>query len=519
MICELVRAGKKVGVSRRQPQGDPQPAGRGVEGREEERHARSQCVQKVGDEARGRRPDHGGRRDNAEVLDSARERRAQRRRRHRLAVGARGVSEARRRALRRRGGADVARERRSPSSQAAQSLVLLGDPQQLEQPSRAATRRARPSRRSSTCCRTPDDRRAIAGCSCRRRGGCARICEFTSELFYEGRLQLAPGSSSRCLDGTRRRSTAPVSGSCRSSTTGIRTLDRGGGSGRRHRRGRCSAAGSRWIDREGESQSRSTPSDILVVAPYNAQVARSQERLPRGARVGTVDRFQGQEAPVVIYSMATSTPEDAPRGMEFLYSPNRLNVATSRAQMRVHPGREPAAVRARVPDAAADAAGERVLPVSRDGDGRCSRRAGHEFKGRAATHLDPPLAGLARGCARAPAVADSHRFLLHRFASVASDALATSISRRASSLNPTVRWISNWSSYGFLGRRGRRRRHGEGCQSMERPRPLAFRTTPHNFMPAAWAAVPIAGPWRANSFSASPTSARSQRQSRRLSLS
>jgi uncharacterized protein len=49
-------------------------------------------------------------------------------------------------------------------------------------------------------------------------------------------------------------------------------------------------------------------------------------------RVGTVDRFQGQEAPVVIYSLTTSTPEDAPRGMEFLYNPNRLNVATSRAQ-------------------------------------------------------------------------------------------------------------------------------------------------------------------------------------------
>lgn len=55
-------------------------------------------------------------------------------------------------------------------------------------------------------------------------------------------------------------------------------------------------------------------------------------RLPAGSRVGTVDKFQGQEAPVVIYSMATSSPKDAPRGMEYLYSPNRLNVATSRAR-------------------------------------------------------------------------------------------------------------------------------------------------------------------------------------------
>jgi uncharacterized protein len=71
----------------------------------------------------------------------------------------------------------------------------------------------------------------------------------------------------------------------------------------------------------------------LVVAPYNAHVTLLAERLaPRGIRVGTVDKFQGQEAPVVIYSMATSTPDEAPRGMEFLYSLNRLNVATSRAR-------------------------------------------------------------------------------------------------------------------------------------------------------------------------------------------
>ena len=66
-------------------------------------------------------------------------------------------------------------------------------------------------------------------------------------------------------------------------------------------------------------------------APYNAQVAALAARLP-GASVGTVDKFQGQEAPVVIFSLATSTPEDAPRGMDFLYSPNRLNVAVSRAR-------------------------------------------------------------------------------------------------------------------------------------------------------------------------------------------
>jgi superfamily I DNA and/or RNA helicase len=67
------------------------------------------------------------------------------------------------------------------------------------------------------------------------------------------------------------------------------------------------------------------------VAPYNLQVEALQTKLPN-IQVGTVDRFQGHEAPVVIYSMTSSSPEDAPRGMSFLYNPNRLNVATSRAK-------------------------------------------------------------------------------------------------------------------------------------------------------------------------------------------
>jgi superfamily I DNA and/or RNA helicase len=64
-------------------------------------------------------------------------------------------------------------------------------------------------------------------------------------------------------------------------------------------------------------------------------VRRLRDSLPPGARVGTVDRFQGQEAPVVIYSMATSAPKDQPRTMDFLYSLNRFNVAVSRAQALV----------------------------------------------------------------------------------------------------------------------------------------------------------------------------------------
>ena len=72
--------------------------------------------------------------------------------------------------------------------------------------------------------------------------------------------------------------------------------------------------------------------DFMVVAPYNAQVLRLRAALPEEVRVGTVDKFQGQEAPVVFFSMATSSGEDVPRSLSFLFSRNRLNVAISRAQ-------------------------------------------------------------------------------------------------------------------------------------------------------------------------------------------
>jgi uncharacterized protein len=74
-----------------------------------------------------------------------------------------------------------------------------------------------------------------------------------------------------------------------------------------------------------------TEADIVVVVPYNLQVRRLERRL-HPVRVGTVDKFQGQEAPVVIFSMCASSGESSPRGIEFLFSRNRLNVAISRAE-------------------------------------------------------------------------------------------------------------------------------------------------------------------------------------------
>jgi uncharacterized protein len=106
-----------------------------------------------------------------------------------------------------------------------------------------------------------------------------------------------------------------------------------------------------WTDRDGLERPM-TWDDVLIVAPYNAQVGMIQRRLPAAARVGTVDKFQGQEAPISIYSMTSSSPELAPRGMDFLFSRHRLNVATSRARCVALVALSPELlrVRARSPD-------------------------------------------------------------------------------------------------------------------------------------------------------------------------
>ena len=89
--------------------------------------------------------------------------------------------------------------------------------------------------------------------------------------------------------------------------------------------------GQKFTDRDGTTRPI-TEDDILVVTPYNVQVNYLRSILPDNAKVGTVDKFQGQEAPIVLISMVTSSAEDLPRNIEFLYSKNRLNVAVSRAQ-------------------------------------------------------------------------------------------------------------------------------------------------------------------------------------------
>lgn len=87
----------------------------------------------------------------------------------------------------------------------------------------------------------------------------------------------------------------------------------------------------KWTDRDGETRSIH-PKDIIVVAPFNAQVNMLRNMLPDSIRVGTVDKFQGQEAAIALVSMTSTSAEDTPRGMDFLLSRERINVALSRAK-------------------------------------------------------------------------------------------------------------------------------------------------------------------------------------------
>jgi predicted RecB family nuclease len=215
-------------------------------------------------------------------------------------------------------------------SQAAKSIVLLGDPRQLEQPMQG-------SHPEGTDVSALDHILGAHATIHADRGLFLEetwrlhpdICAFTSELFYEGRLRSRAG-----LDLQKVNSDSKVSGfglrflpvihegnqsSSPEEAEIIRDLVEG-----------ILASNATWIDRE-DNETAVGLDDILIIAPYNAQVFELQQRIT-GARIGTVDKFQGQEAAIVIYSMTTSSQADAPRGMEFLYSSNRLNVATSRAR-------------------------------------------------------------------------------------------------------------------------------------------------------------------------------------------
>ncbi len=214
-------------------------------------------------------------------------------------------------------------------SHAAKSVVFLGDPQQLAHVSQAI----HPHGAGVSVLQhllgdaqtVPPDRGVFLDRTWRMHPD---VCSFVSEVMYDGRLLPIDGLENQRVEssglsgaGTRmlfvdhfdNRQQAPEEAD--RIAREVDALLRDG----------------RWTDAAGHERDLSLD-DILIVAPFNAQVRCLRAKLPAGARVGTVDKFQGQQAPVVFFSMTSSSGEDVPRGMDFLFSRNRLNVAVSRAQ-------------------------------------------------------------------------------------------------------------------------------------------------------------------------------------------
>ncbi|MET1021898.1 MAG: TM0106 family RecB-like putative nuclease [Arthrobacter sp.] len=215
-------------------------------------------------------------------------------------------------------------------ARASSRLLLLGDPQQLPQVSQGA--HPEPVDESALGwvsaghATLPPELGYFLADSWRMA---SELCRAVSELSYDGKLRSAPAADRRRLEGLPAGiETVMVehSGNITSSPEEAAEVVR---QVRRH-------LGLNWHSEQGARPLAAA--DVLVVAAYNAQVnvirdALDGARLP-GVRVGTVDKFQGQEAAVVIVSLACSAVAEAPRGMDFLLSRNRINVAVSRGQWR-----------------------------------------------------------------------------------------------------------------------------------------------------------------------------------------
>jgi uncharacterized protein len=186
------------------------------------------------------------------------------------------------------------------------------------------------------------------------------MCQFTSEVFYEGRLHSHDGLGAQRIEGH------PWLGD--SGLWFVPVAHEGNQNSSLEEADAVAALvleltrpTVRWIDAKGQNRPL-VLDDILVVAPYNAQISELAARI-RDGRIGTVDKFQGQQAPIVIYSLTTSSPEDAPRGMEFLYSLNRMNVATFARSGDGHPCLQPPPIGTGMPQPTPDDLGECTVPI------------------------------------------------------------------------------------------------------------------------------------------------------------
>ena len=214
---------------------------------------------------------------------------------------------------------------------AAKSVVLLGDPQQLPQVNQAdhpgnSGRSVLEHHLDGRATIGPDDGVLLTE-SWRMHPD---VCAFVSERSYDGRLRSRDECAQRTIDAQ-----GSLSGS------GLRTVfvEHEGRSQSSVEEADAIAAlcnellagGATVTDDEGVASPLSAD-DIMVVAPYNMAIRCIRDRVPDGVRVGTVDKFQGQEAPIVFFAMTCSSGDDVPRGLDFLFSRNRFNVAISRAQ-------------------------------------------------------------------------------------------------------------------------------------------------------------------------------------------
>ena len=218
---------------------------------------------------------------------------------------------------------------------AARNIILMGDQMQLEQPIQGV----HPGESGQSALEyllgqdvvIPEEKGIFLERTFRMHPA---ICHPISTLVYEGKLGPDPDNQNQSI--------TPVRGDQIDRPSGIQTV---------------------WVDHQGNTQSSIeeaeviagliqqlegstvtlkdgssrpfTHDDVLVVAPYNMQVNLLKERLPDTISIGTIDKFQGQEAPVVIVSMAVSDLDESPRGLDFVFDKNRLNVAISRAKALV----------------------------------------------------------------------------------------------------------------------------------------------------------------------------------------
>lgn len=211
---------------------------------------------------------------------------------------------------------------------AARNIVLVGDPRQLPQ----VIQGAHPEPANLSCldwmlgdhATVPAERGIFLPVSRRMH---PEVCRFISDQVYEGRLTSHPDTARQAVTGTSFPaagafwSPVPHEGNAQIASEEVVAIQAAA-------RDLLSGA---WTEKDSPTRPM-RQSDIIVVAPYNAQVNALRDALPEGIRVGTVDKFQGQEAPVCLVSMTASSAEETPRGMDFLFSLNRINVAVSRAK-------------------------------------------------------------------------------------------------------------------------------------------------------------------------------------------